>query len=89
MKLQLTINGAEDEIEVLAPVPACRFRWGGAERSASVAAAEPPARPEPTTMIVCFRLLAGFTSLRLKRCRSQRVSIGPPGALESRAILLE
>ena len=41
MKLQLTINGAEDEIEILAPGPACRFRWGGAERAANVEMAEP------------------------------------------------
>ena len=34
-------------------------------------------------MIVCLRLLAGFTSLRLKRWRSQRVSIGPVGHFES------
>jgi biotin carboxyl carrier protein len=41
MKLQLTINGVEDEIEILEPTPACRFRWSGAERAASVEMAEP------------------------------------------------
>src|SRR5436305_580828 len=55
---------------------------------ANVAAADAPARPEPTTIIVCFRLFAGFTSFRLNRCRSHRVSIGPLGALESSSITL-
>src|SRR5690349_4169224 len=50
--------------------------------SPSVAAADPPARPEPTTRIVYFRLFAGLTSLRLKRWRSHRVSIGPVGDFE-------
>jgi biotin carboxyl carrier protein len=37
MKLDLTINGREGRIEILAPEPACRFRLdGGAEREASV-----------------------------------------------------
>jgi biotin carboxyl carrier protein len=37
MKLALRINGAEDQIEVLSPVPNCRFRLGdGPERSAQV-----------------------------------------------------
>ena len=35
----------------------------GAAASASVAAAEPPARPVPTTMTVSLRRLAGLTSL--------------------------
>src|SRR5579871_2276929 len=54
--------------------------------SPSEAAAAPPARPVPTTIIVCFRLFAGLTSLRLKRWRSQRVSIGPSGDFESSSI---
>src|SRR3977135_1387483 len=41
MKLQLTINGAEDEIEILAPAPACRVRWGGDDHAASVEMSEP------------------------------------------------
>lgn len=41
MKLQLKINGAAREIEILAPAPECRFRLDGAERQASVQAAAP------------------------------------------------
>ena len=42
MKLELTFNGVEDRIEILAPAPACRFRMGeGGERSAHVEAPEP------------------------------------------------
>ncbi|PWT97079.1 MAG: acetyl-CoA carboxylase biotin carboxyl carrier protein subunit [Terriglobia bacterium] len=41
MKLQLTINGAEEEIEILAPHPNCRFRWNGTEQEASVELPEP------------------------------------------------
>jgi hypothetical protein len=42
----------------------------------SVAAADPPARPEPTTMTVYLRLLAGFTSLRLKRVTFFEIGAG-------------
>ena len=38
-------------------------------------------------MMVYLRLLAGFTSLRLKRWRSHRVSIGPVGDFESSSML--
>lgn len=41
MKLDLTVNGVEDSIEILAPAPECRFVLGGAERTANVEAAEP------------------------------------------------
>lgn len=42
MKLDLTINGAEDTIEILAPAPDCRFAMGdGIERAANVEIAEP------------------------------------------------
>ncbi|HYW45339.1 MAG TPA: biotin/lipoyl-containing protein [Bryobacteraceae bacterium] len=42
MKLSLTINGAEDAIEILAPAPDCRFRIGGEDaRDAQVEAPEP------------------------------------------------
>ncbi len=41
MKLDLTVNGAGDQIEILAPAPECRFRLGGEERSAQVEIAEP------------------------------------------------
>jgi len=42
MKLDLSIDGAENRIEVLAPVPDCRFRIGdSAERSAHVENPEP------------------------------------------------
>jgi biotin carboxyl carrier protein len=42
MKFELTINGAEDSIEILAPAPACRFRLGdGGELEAHVEAPEP------------------------------------------------
>jgi biotin carboxyl carrier protein len=41
MKLELTINGAEDHIEILSPAPDCRFRLGeGPEYSAEVIAPE-------------------------------------------------
>jgi biotin carboxyl carrier protein len=37
MKLLLTINGREEQIEILAPEPACRFRLGdGVAREANV-----------------------------------------------------
>jgi biotin carboxyl carrier protein len=42
MKLLLTINGAEDRIDILAPAPACRFQMGdSAERAAHVETPEP------------------------------------------------
>src|SRR5947207_511476 len=51
--------------------------------SPSVAAADPPASPDPTTMISYFRLFAGFTSFISKRHLSQAFSIGPLGILAS------
>ena len=40
MKLNLTIDGVEQQIEILDPAPACRFRLGdGVERAADVAVA--------------------------------------------------
>jgi biotin carboxyl carrier protein len=42
MKLDLKVNGAEEQIEILAAAPACRFRLGGgAERTAGAEMAEP------------------------------------------------
>ena len=42
MKLSLKIDGAEDQIEMLAPAPACRFRLAdGLERAADAAVPEP------------------------------------------------
>jgi biotin carboxyl carrier protein len=42
MKLLLTINGAENRIDILAPAPACRFQMGdSAGRSAHVETPEP------------------------------------------------
>ena len=41
MKLQLKTAAGEEEIEILAPGPACRFRLGGVEREASVEMPEP------------------------------------------------
>jgi hypothetical protein len=46
-----------------------------------VAAAEAPARPEPTTITVYFLLFAGFTSFISKRCFSHLRSMGPDGVL--------
>src|ERR1039457_6558681 len=60
--------------------------WTLYPNSPSVAAADPPASPDPTMMILYFRLLAGFTSLRLNLCLSQRVSMGPAGILASSSI---
>src|SRR5918998_4036278 len=52
--------------------------------SPSVAAAEPPARPVPTTMIVIFRRLAGLTRRPRKRRVLQRSPMGTSiGALVS------
>src|SRR3954453_2847369 len=52
--------------------------------SPSVAAAEPPARPVPTTMIVILRRLAGFTRRPRKRRSLPRPPIGTSvGALVS------
>ena len=41
MKLQLSVNGSPDEIEILSPAPSCRFRFGSTDRSAEVRVAEP------------------------------------------------
>lgn len=42
MKLLLTINGVEDQIDILSPAPDCRFQLGGeGERSAQVETPEP------------------------------------------------
>jgi biotin carboxyl carrier protein len=41
MKLALTVNGIEREMEIMAPPPACRFLLDGSERGADVALAEP------------------------------------------------
>src|SRR5919205_1037035 len=52
--------------------------------SPRVAAAEPPARPVPTTMTVSLRRLAGLTSRPRKRRSLQRSPIGTSvGALVS------
>jgi len=36
MKLHLKIGAREEEIEILTPAPACRFRFAGVEREAAV-----------------------------------------------------
>jgi biotin carboxyl carrier protein len=42
MKLLLTINGADEQIEIVTPAPACRFRFGNeAESQADVEYPEP------------------------------------------------
>jgi biotin carboxyl carrier protein len=41
MKLELKIDSAAEQIEILAPAPACRFRLGGTELTADVEMAEP------------------------------------------------
>ena len=41
MRLALAVNGAEKEIDIVAPVPECRFRLGGVERLALVTQVEP------------------------------------------------
>lgn len=41
MRVHLTINGASEEIEILEPMPAARFRWQGAERAADVRMPDP------------------------------------------------
>src|ERR1041385_1491453 len=63
--------------------------WTSKPSSASVAAAEEPARPAPTTMILYFRLFAGLMSLVENLCFSHFCASGPDGMLElSAAILL-
>src|SRR5690625_6985890 len=57
--------------------------------SASVAAADAPARPVPTTMTVYLRLLAGLTSFASPLYRSHFSVIGPDGIFESSFILME
>src|SRR5215831_15904260 len=51
--------------------------------SPSDAAADAPARPVPTTIIVYFRLFAGLTSFISNLCRSHFSAIGPGGILAS------
>jgi biotin carboxyl carrier protein len=41
MKLELKIDGADEQIEILAPAPACRFRLGSVDAAADVEMAEP------------------------------------------------
>src|SRR5689334_8019102 len=55
--------------------------------SLSVAAADAPASPEPTTMTVYFRLFAGFTSFISKRCFSHFRSSGPDGILDWSSVI--
>src|SRR5512141_769348 len=55
--------------------------------SASVAAADAPANPLPTTMMSNLRLLAGLTSLRSNLCLSHFCASGPEGILPSRFML--
>ena len=51
--------------------------------SPNVAAADAPARPVPTTMILNLRLLLGLTSRIENLWFSHLSSSGPPGILES------
>src|SRR5688572_21583797 len=51
--------------------------------SASVAAAEAPARPVPTTMILNLRLLAGLTNFSFSLNVSHFSASGPSGTLAS------
>src|SRR5262249_40656735 len=57
--------------------------------SASVAAADAPASPLPTTITSNFRLFAGLTNFKSKRCLSHFCAIGPEGIFPSSCILLE
>ena len=41
MKLDLTVNGVETGVEIVAPAPECRFRVNGVERRALVKMVEP------------------------------------------------
>ena len=54
--------------------------------SASEAAAAPPARPEPTTIMVNFRLFAGLMSFESILCLDHFCSMGPDGILLSRTM---
>ena len=55
--------------------------------AAKEAAAEAPANPVPTTMILYFLLFAGLTRFRLNLCFVHFSASGPPGVLEFIAIL--
>src|SRR5262249_20050368 len=50
--------------------------------SASDAAAEPPARPVPTTITEYFRLFAGLTSFMSNLCFVHFSAIGPEGTCD-------
>ena len=52
----------------------------------AVAAAAPPAKPDPTTMMRYFLLLAGLTNLEEKRWLSHFSAKGPSGIFASRFI---
>src|SRR5687768_12307197 len=54
-------------------------QWTSYPSSASVAAAEAPASPEPTTRTLYRRLFAGLTSFISSRQRSHFVASGPSG----------
>ena len=53
-----------------------------------VAAAEAPAKPEPTTITECLRLLDGFTNFMSNLVRVQRVVMSPDGTLELSSMFL-
>src|SRR5688572_8823878 len=52
-----------------------------------VADADAPASPAPTTITLCRRLLAGFTSFIAKRCWSHFCSMGPSGIFDLSSIM--
>ena len=60
---------------------------GRPKLNASVADAEAPASPVPTTMMSYFRLLAGLTSFSSNRCRSHVSASGPLGTFPSSSMV--
>src|SRR5689334_12786500 len=54
--------------------------------SLRLAAAAPPASPEPTTITVYFRLFAGFTSFISNLCLLHFSTSGPEGVFDRRSI---
>jgi len=53
-----------------------------------VAAADPPASPDPTIITEYFRLFAGFTSFISNLCRVHFCSMGPDGLLAFNSMTL-
>ena len=72
--------------KIATPVTLKTFLPADTDIGHGAAAADPPARPVPTTRMVYLRLLAGFTNFISNLCRSHFSWRGPAGILESSVI---